>query len=99
MINPFRDKKIVGELHSSPIMRRYEGNPLLTAKDMIDQLSDRELGEELLFPEACLRAEGDLFLDDLSPTDLHAALGVPVRSVRNDPADLIAKLLGKDENA
>ena len=34
MINPFRDKKIVGELHSSPIMRRYEGNPLLTAKDM-----------------------------------------------------------------
>ena len=87
-----------------PIVNHFFGETitvagLLTAKDMIDQLSDRELGEELLFPEACLRAEGDLFLDDLSPTDLHAALGVPVRSVRNDPADLIAKLLGKDENA
>ncbi|MBE6381244.1 MAG: glycosidase [Lentisphaerae bacterium] len=34
MFNPFRDKKKPGELHSNPIMRRYEGNPLLTAQDM-----------------------------------------------------------------
>ena len=35
MRNPFKDlPKHVGELHSSPIMRRYEHNPLLTAKDV-----------------------------------------------------------------
>ena len=34
MYNPFKDKKKPGELHSSPIMRRYAGNPLLTAADM-----------------------------------------------------------------
>jgi len=32
--NPFKDKKNPGELHSSPIIRRYEHNPLLTADDM-----------------------------------------------------------------
>ena len=32
MHNPFKDlPQKVGELHSSPIMRRYEGNPILTA--------------------------------------------------------------------
>ena len=34
MHNPFKNFEKPGELHSSPIMRRYEGNPLLTAKDM-----------------------------------------------------------------
>jgi len=35
MHNPFKDlPKVVGKLHSSPIMHRYEGNPLLTAADM-----------------------------------------------------------------
>ncbi len=31
--DPFRGPKAVGELHSSPIMRRYAGNPILTAQD------------------------------------------------------------------
>lgn len=35
MSNPFKDlPKHVGELHSSPILHRYEHNPLLTAKDV-----------------------------------------------------------------
>ena len=35
MHNPFKNlPRPVGELHSSPIMHRYEGNPLLSAKDM-----------------------------------------------------------------
>ena len=34
MYNPFKDKKFPGELHSNPIMRRYEKNPILTAGDV-----------------------------------------------------------------
>ncbi|MBP5640100.1 MAG: hypothetical protein J6X55_11515 [Victivallales bacterium] len=35
MHNPFKElPKHVGELHTSPIIRRYEGNPILTAEDM-----------------------------------------------------------------
>ena len=34
MNNPFKDKKNPGVLHSSPVVRRYEANPLLTAADV-----------------------------------------------------------------
>ena len=35
MRNPFKDlPKKVGELHSSPIMRRYAGNPIMTDKGL-----------------------------------------------------------------
>lgn len=50
---------------------------LLTGKDMEEQLRGKELGDVLYFPSATLRAEGDVFLDDRSPADLSAALGVP----------------------
>lgn len=33
-INPLLPKKAIGKLNSSPIIRRYEGNPLLTAADV-----------------------------------------------------------------
>ena len=32
--NPFKRKSFPGEMHSSPIMRRYEKNPLLTAENV-----------------------------------------------------------------
>ncbi len=32
--NPFKDRRLIGELHSNPIIRRYPGNPILTA-DML----------------------------------------------------------------
>ena len=34
MKNPFAKKDFPGKLHSSNIIRRYEGNPLLTAADV-----------------------------------------------------------------
>ena len=34
LINPFLQKSPVGPLTSSPVVRRYSGNPLLTAKDV-----------------------------------------------------------------
>ena len=67
---------------------------LLTAKDMIEQLKDKPLGDELLFPAVTLRADEDVFLDDLTPADLSAALGVPVHPSENDGAKLLRALLG-----
>ena len=34
MIDPFKPKPYPGEMHSSSIIRRYEGNPLLTKDDV-----------------------------------------------------------------
>ena len=62
---------------------------LLTAGDIIAQLKDCELGEELLLPSVVLRADGDLFLDGLTPDEVSDALSVPVRFIKNDGGELL----------
>ncbi len=54
---------------------------LVTGGDIIKQLSGCDLGDELLIPENMLRAEGDLFLDNVSLTELSNALDINVRVV------------------
>ena len=70
---------------------------LLTGTDVVEQLKGRELGDELLFPAVMLRADGDVFLDDMTPAELSERLGVPVCPSENDGAKLIAALLGVGE--
>ena len=68
---------------------------LLTGKDVKEQLTGEELGDELLFPAVMLRADGDVFLDDMTPDELSKALGgIPVRACHNDGAELLYALLG-----
>ena len=86
-------------VHVYPIRNDFFGEQitvagLLTGTDLKAQLSGKALGEELLFPAACLRAEGDVFLDDLSPKDLSDALGVPTRPVSSDASAFIRAVLG-----
>ena len=67
---------------------------LLTGKDISEQLHGKDLGEALFFPENALRADGDLFLDDISPEDLGKTLGVTARPAHNDGAQFIKDMLG-----
>lgn len=67
---------------------------LLTGRDIASQLKDKRLGDELLFPDVCLRAEGDVFLDDMTPAELSRALGVPCRPTGSDGADFVRSALG-----
>ncbi len=67
---------------------------LLTGTDLREQLNGQALGDELLFPSAALRSEGDVFLDDMTPEALSDALGVPCRPVGSDPAEFIRAVLG-----
>ena len=66
---------------------------LLTGKDIIEQLDGKELGDELFIPAACLRAEGDVLLDDISPEDISAALGVPVFPLDADARKFVRSIL------
>ena len=82
-----------------PIVNRFFGESvtvagLITGGDIISQLQDKPLGDELLFPSVMLRADGDLFLDDLSPAMLSEHLGVPMRACKSDGAELIRAFLG-----
>lgn len=67
---------------------------LLTGRDMIEGLRGKDLGDLLLFPENTLRADGDLFLDDMSPEELSQTLGVTAAAGHNDGAQLIRDILG-----
>ena len=73
---------------------------LVTGADLINQLKGKELGSMLLIPQNMLRDKGTLdtigdevFLDDVTVSDVSNALGVPVRIVKQDCADLLEVLL------
>jgi putative radical SAM enzyme (TIGR03279 family) len=88
------------KIHVYPIVNRFFGESvtvagLLTGKDVSEQLQGMELGDELLFPAVMLRADGDVFLDDMTPAELSARLGgIPVRPSKNDGFELARALLG-----
>lgn len=67
---------------------------LVTATDIIEQLSDVNIGEELLIPSVMLRKEGDMFLDSITLDELSARLSVSITPVGNDGYDLVDAILG-----
>ena len=66
---------------------------LLTGKDMSEQLKGKDLGELLIFPSNALRAGEDIFLDDMTPTQLSEIIGVPVSPSGESGADFIRQML------
>ena len=70
---------------------------LLTGRDIAEQLAGCDLGDLLLLPRNTLRAEGDLFLCGMSPSELERALGVPIVFIGEDGAAFAAALLGDVE--
>jgi len=86
-----------------PVVNHFFGETitvagLLTGKDIAEQLAGRELGDEVLVPENTLRADGDLFLCGMTPTELSEHLGVPVRISPNDGGEMLTALLGTNQN-
>ncbi len=68
---------------------------LITGQDLVAQLRDKDLGARVLISANMLRDGGDVFLDDMTPTEVSAALGVPVVPVEIDGADLLAKIFSE----
>ena len=65
---------------------------LVTGQDIIEQLSGKDLGDELLVPSNMLRFERDLFLDDTSVEELEKTLGVKVKITEPDGYSFICSL-------
>ena len=68
---------------------------LITGQDLVAQLRDKDLGARVLISANMLRDGGDVFLDDMTPAEVSAALGVPVVPVEIDGADLLAKIFSE----
>ena len=87
------------EINVYPIKNNFFGEQitvsgLLTGKDISEQLKGCDLGDELLFPDVCLRAEGDVFLDDMTPAELSDILCVPVSPSSSEASSFIRTVLG-----
>ena len=68
---------------------------LITGGDLIAQLKDKDLGERLLIPINMLRHGDGVFLDDVTVEQVSEALGVSVRIVKQDGADLLSAMRGE----
>lgn len=64
---------------------------LLTGSDLIRELKDVVV-DQILIPSNMLRAEGDLFLDDLTLEQVRNALSSPLEIVNSDGASVFASL-------
>ncbi len=66
---------------------------LLCGEDIIAQLSDKLCSQNLFLPSNILRSEGDLLLDDTTPSDIESALGVCVHIPPDGAFSLLQTLL------
>lgn len=66
---------------------------LLTGGDIIKSLKGKELGDTLYIPNAMLKLEEDIFLDDVTLTDIEEALNITVRKFDASPTGF-AETLG-----
>lgn len=72
---------------------------LTTGGDLIKQLAPHadELGDAVIIPQAMLKADEDIFLDNVTLEEVEDALGIPVISVGDEPGELLSVLIGEDE--
>ena len=70
---------------------------LITGTDLIDQLRGKELGERLLLPCAMFRNGEEVFLDDVTKSDVQKALQVRVDIVKSSGYDFVDAVLGPVE--
>jgi len=68
---------------------------LITGQDLMSQLEDKPLGEILLISSSMLRRDSEVFLDDITVTDVEKKLNVKVIATENDGYELLDAVLGK----
>ena len=66
---------------------------LVTATDIIDQLNDKNLGETLYIPRSMLKADEEIFLDNITLENLSDIMGLEVVPCLNEGKDFIDKIL------
>ncbi len=70
---------------------------LVTGQDIVKQLKGKDLGETLLIPCNMLRMGENVFLDDLSLTDLEEELSLPLTVVDEDGESFVRCIIGEDD--
>ena len=87
------------ECNVYPIVNHFFGETitvagLVTGGDLIEQLKGQDLGEELIIPKVMLKADEDIFLDDVTLDEVREALDIKITPIANDGYDYLDALLG-----
>jgi putative radical SAM enzyme (TIGR03279 family) len=95
----FMEKYPMTTIKVYPIENHFFGTQitvsgLLTGVDVIEQLEQKDLGEQLLLPANLLRSGEEVFLDDVTLDQVKAALNVPIVMVENHGDHLLEAMLG-----
>ena len=80
------------EIHVYPIRNDFFGE-LITGQDLIRQLRGRELGERLLLPCNMFRSGEEVFLDDVTLSEVEEALQVEAYIVKSSGRDLMEAVI------
>lgn len=85
-------------VHVYPVRNDFFGERitvagLLTGQDILNQLKGKDLGGRLLLPSCMFRSGEEVFLDDMTRTELQKALQVPVNIVKSSGQDLVQAVL------
>ncbi|RKJ39015.1 DUF512 domain-containing protein [Acutalibacter sp. 1XD8-33] len=70
---------------------------LLTGQDICARLTGRDLGDQILIAGNMLKAGEDIFLDDMTLSELSERLGTPALRVGGSGEDLLMAILGREQ--
>lgn len=70
---------------------------LLTGIDIINQLKGKDLGEYLILPDALLKNDTNILLDDLSIIDIENELNIKIKIAYNSGKSLLNNIINLEE--
>ena len=86
-----------------PVVNHFFGenitvSGLITAKDLSEQLAGADLGEKLLLPCSMLRSGEDVFLDDITTSQLAEMLKTEIVVVDESGADFVSAVINPPDH-
>lgn len=90
-------------VHVYKIINDYFGHSitvtgLLTGQDICAQLSGKELGDNLLLPTNTLKADENIFLDDMTLEELENNLQINAIIVKSSGVDFVKTIINENED-
>ncbi len=90
-------KIIVHKISNNFFGSKITVSGLLTGCDIMEQLEDEQIGDYILLPCNALRSDEDVFLDDVTLSQLSEKLNKKIIPVMDNGADFLNKLYNKGE--
>ena len=89
-------------VHVYKIINDYFGHSitvtgLLTGQDICSQLSGKELGDNLLLPTNTLKADENIFLDDMTLEEFEKNLQINTIIVKSSGMDFVKTIINENE--